>query len=278
MKRALLLGGGYTLQHLAALLPTAQFVITSRSAERCAEFATRGWEARRVDVMEQRTLEALREEFESFSVIVDSVPPDRAEPAKGPHNVVQTLGAAAERIVYLSTTGVYGVENGSEVSDDTPPAPLHPHAKARRISEMVYDDHHSHVTLLRLPAIYGPGRGIGHALERGTLRVVEGERWSNRIHVVDLARLIAALIAMPRFAPGVIAVADEAPTPFREVIDFYCAHCRFPPPQTISRAEAEARGLHTMLSHQRVVPRRMRELLPVLQYPSFREGAASEFS
>jgi nucleoside-diphosphate-sugar epimerase len=126
---------------------------------------------------------------------------------------------------------------------------------------------------LRLPAIYGPDRGLLHSLKSGTYRLVGGgESWTNRIHVDDLVTVIERAIAMPSLPP-VLCVCDDAPTKAREVAEFLCAREGLPMPASVPEEEVLRQGGYTMLSNQRVQNGLMKRLLGVtLQFPSFKEG------
>ena len=65
----LLLGGGYTLQRVAELLPSDSFVITSRSAETCGEWKRRGWNAQGIPTLE--TVRALGIDYPDVVALVE---------------------------------------------------------------------------------------------------------------------------------------------------------------------------------------------------------------
>jgi nucleoside-diphosphate-sugar epimerase len=274
----LLLGGGYTLQRLASLLKAGSFVITSRNVEQVSLWRSRGFHSQVVDVAQQSTLGDVFRDFPTLKVLVDSVPPlhDGADPAAGVKNVVRALHSAHEvkRIIYLSTTGVFGVRDGSIVNEDTAPSPWNPQGEARLLSERAYRESGRSVTALRLPAIYGPDRGIHVSLRSGTYRVVgDGSMWGNRIHVDDLAAVIQRAIEFPleRELPPVLCVSDDEPMQARELVSYICEREHLPIPSTVSEDEIVRRGGYTMLSNQRLQNRLMKELLGVtLKYPSIK--------
>jgi nucleoside-diphosphate-sugar epimerase len=176
--------------------------------------------------------------------------------------------------MYLSTTGVFGVRDGSVVNEDTPPRPWNPQGEARYVSELAYRESARAVTALRLPAIYGPDRGIHVSLRAGSYRLVDdGSSWSNRIHVDDLATVLycAALFPLDRPLPPVLCVADDEPTQARDVVRYICEREGIPFPASISQEEVLRAGGYTMLSSQRVQNGLMKQVLGVeLQYPSFK--------
>ncbi len=272
----LLLGGGYTLQRVAELLPRERFVITSREERTCQLWREKGWISSQVSIDDRASLERVCGEYPSLRVIVDSVPPLRGheDPAQGVANVVAAFGASqVKKIIYLSTTGVFGVRDGREVDESTPPQPWNEQGEARYLSELAYRQGPFAVTALRLPAIYGADRGVLQAIRRGTYRLVDdGLLWTNRIHVEDLAQVIVKSIDTESLPP-VLCVTDDCPAQARDVARYICEREGLPFPQSVSSAEVVQAGAYTMVSNQRVSNALMKRVLNVtLRYPSFREG------
>jgi nucleoside-diphosphate-sugar epimerase len=274
--RTVLLGGGYTLQRVAERLSPEAFVITSRDKSRCDSWRARGWNACQVSLDDPGSLEQLFTSYPELTTIVDSVPPlrGRGDPAAGVRNVVSALqGSKVRRILYLSTTGVFGRRDGSVVDEATTPAPWNPQGEARWLSEQEYRKSGRAVTALRLPAIYGPDRGVVFSLRNGTYRIVgSGETWTNRIHVEDLATAIERALGVPEL-PEVLCISDDQPAQAKEVVEYVCSRDGLPWPPSISGEEAERAGAYTMLSNQRVLNHAMKRVLGIsLRYPSYKEG------
>lgn len=279
----LLLGSGYTLVRLAAVLAPGTFVLTSRQPDRVAAWRSRGLLAASIDSAVQSDLRAVISAFPTIGTVIDSVPPPRDlsppqlnQGARERGEVL--LNAGVRRLLYLSTTGVFGVEDGSVVDADTPSQPGNPWAEARFAVEEGYRSSGIGCTMVRIPAIYGPGRGLGLALRHGSMKLIErGERWTNRVHVVDLVGYLQGLVGM-QSAPPVVCVGDAEPALQRDVVRFYSETFGLPVPPSISLEQARAAGLYTQLSNQRIDSSKTRALLGLtLRYPSYREGAGSEF-
>lgn len=272
--RLLLLGGGYTLSHLAARLDCRQFVITSRSTTKVLGFSALGYTARELNLHNLRALRALCSEFPSIEVVIDSVPEHP--------NINDTIAVFKDsnisQVLYLSSTAVFGVRDGSEVSEDSHCSPQYAGAQARLEVENRYRTSAFITTSLRLSGIYGPGRGIGNALKRGSYYLVNGgSRWSNRIQVEDIVQAIIRLIDNPA-PPSVLCVSDNEPALAKDVVDFYCTRFALPRPSSLSLDQAISRGMHHQLSNQRVRNDRLQALLGEnLRYPTFRQGAETEF-
>lgn len=271
----LLLGGGYTLKRLATVLPQNSFVITSRSEEQVKAWIDKGWNAATVSLSDLSSIERLHDLFPSLTTVIDSVPPVHgdSEPAAGVRNFIATLEKSAiKRVLYLSTTGVFGRCDGSWVNEETEPAPSHEGGRARLAVEQLYRASRFHTTCLRLPAINGPGRTLMESLKRGTYRILEdGSRYTNRIHVDDLVEIIRRLIEIDNL-PEVLCVSDDQPSRAKDVVAFYCEQLQIPWPPSTTEAELIARGAHSMLSNQRVSNSKIKSLLSLqLRYPTYRE-------
>jgi nucleoside-diphosphate-sugar epimerase len=121
-------------------------------------------------------------------------------------------------LVYLSSTSVYGDRRGGWVDERTPPAPGSPWGRMRL-------DHEERVLgfcetrkvaacVVRLPEIYGPGRGPVARLRAGYV-LGNGSRVSSRIHAMDLAEVLDEL--GERLDRRLLLACDDEPAPARDV-------------------------------------------------------------
>jgi nucleoside-diphosphate-sugar epimerase len=278
--KILLLGGGFTLSKLAARLAQSEFVITTTSKNKYDLFTQSAWNAELLDVSDYASFSKLLEKYPELEVVVDSVPPLKLD--SGALAGVQNVAKASRnyninRVLYLSSTGVFGGNDGEWVNEDTVPNPSSPSGRLRFEAENVYRQEITNFTALRISGIYGPGRGIGTALAQGRYQLVSGQnRWSNRIHVEDLISVIQNCIVTNNL-PGLICVTDDEPALVRDVVDFYCREFKLTYPKEISVQDAENKGMFTLLSNQRISNRLLKEkILSKLKFPSYREGAFDE--
>ena len=125
--------------------------------------------------------------------------------------------------------------------------------------------------VLRLAAIYGPGRGVRERLKAGSYKLVDdGAHYFSRVHVDDLVAIVRA--AAERAPSGAVyCVADDRPTTQREYADWLVARLGVAsPPSVPSLAPgAPRRGVR----NRKVANARLkRELDYRFRYPSYVEG------
>jgi nucleoside-diphosphate-sugar epimerase len=210
------------------------------------------------------TVTATHRNTERFDVapgalVLHSVPPE------GSHGLVEMLGDAPARVVYLSTTGVYG--DARFVDESTPVSPLTEQHRMRLEEESRVASRPWSSLILRPAAIYGPGRGVQESLRRGTCRV--DDNYVSRIHVDDLAAHIEA--ALLSEVTGAYPVADDEPCTSREIAEFCARLLDLPLP-----LHEQAKACST---NRRVDGSAIRRALGItLRYPSYRVGIPASIS
>lgn len=190
-------------------------------------------------------------------------------------------GEEPSKIVYISTSGVYGDTGGEWVTEETPVNPQTPRAGRRLDAETLLREWGKHrrvpVIVLRVTGIYGPGRFPLDRLRAGhpVLRDEEAP-YTNRIHAEDLARI--CLAAAERGENGdIFNVSDGRPGTLTEYFDAVANAFSLPRPPRVSLEEARRVMTPLMLSYiaesRRMDNRRLRERLGVeLLYPTLAEG------
>ena len=163
--------------------------------------------------------------------------------------------ARVRRIVYASTSGVYGDCAGARFDETRATHPATDRARRRVDAERQIRWYGrafgASVTLLRIPGIYAAGREGGHPRERlarGTpVLTAQDDVYTNHIHADDLAR--ACVAALLRGAPQrAIHVSDDSELKMGDYYDLAADLCALPRPPRLPRAEAELRLSPTMLS------------------------------
>ncbi|MHB8746286.1 MAG: SDR family oxidoreductase [Gammaproteobacteria bacterium] len=188
-----------------------------------------------------------------------------------------------QRVVYISTTGVYGDCGGAWITEAQPVNPRTPRGKRRLDAENSLRAWQARtgvpVVILRVPGIYGPDRLPLERLKKSLPVLRENEApYSNRIHAEDLAHV--CITAMQRGTPGAVYnVADNQPTTMSHYFNQIADALGLPRPPAVSMAEARAMLTPAMLSFieesRRIDNRKLREELGVeLLYPDLESGLA----
>lgn len=221
----------------------------------------------RVDTAEPGTLEQLAKLPEGC-LVLHSVPlVEEAGKLSDPTpQLLRPLDGLASRVVYLSTTSVYGAQ--AEVDARTQPAPRTARERLRVAAEEAVKAGRWSWMILRPAAIYGPGRGIQVSLPRGEFKLAgDGSNWVSRIHVDDLAELACA--ALLSDAEGAWPVADFEPARSRDVAAFVAELTGSKLPESSPAAHLHS----TRQANRRVDGTEVLKLLGVtLQFPSYRIG------
>lgn len=181
-----------------------------------------------------------------------------------------------EWVGYLSTTAVYGDHQGAWVDEATPATPTARRGRWRVAAEQQWAGVKGlPLHIFRLAGIYGPARGPFSKLRRGGLRrIIKKDQVFSRIHVDDIAQVLAASMARPN--PGAIYnVCDDEPVPPQDVIGYAAELQGLPLPPAVPFEEAEmtpmARSFY--MENKRVRNDRIKDELGVrLLYPNYRIG------
>jgi nucleoside-diphosphate-sugar epimerase len=212
-----------------------------------------------------------------------SIPPDAAgDPAFDLHAADIAALPRLAWLGYLSTTGVYGDRRGGWVDETSELRPSGERGRRRVAAETawlgLWRARGTPTHVFRLAAIYGPGRTPFAALRADNAKRIDkpGQVFS-RIHVDDLAAVLAASIARPR--PGAVYnVCDDEPASPEAVVACAAKLLGLPPPPLIPFEEAElspmARSFYD--DNKRVANRLIKDELGVrLRFPDYRAGLAA---
>lgn len=235
-----------------------------------------------VDIEDEAARPALVAAIPRGAVVVDSVPPGDRDHLGERNLVAAASEAGAARLVYLSSTGVYGRADGGWVDEETPVDPLGPRGAQRLDAETAALDAATQTGLeavaLRIAGIYGPGRGVVARMRAGTYRIIgDGDTYVSRIHVHDLCTTIIAAGLVSPLPRRIYTVADDEPTTSREYADAVAQAIGSPPAPAVPLAEVSTSVAAMLSADRRVSNRRIKDELGVrLRYPSWREGLADE--
>lgn len=132
------------------------------------------------------------------------------------HLLSHSADAHKPQVLYVSSTSVYGIDDGRWVDETSPAEPTSAIGQALLQAEQVIASIPQSCTILRCSGIYGPGREMAVRLLKQD-RVTLSPAWTNRIHADDVAGFIAHIIAHPP-AYTLYLVSDNQPV---QQADFY---------------------------------------------------------
>ncbi|MFN2099183.1 SDR family NAD(P)-dependent oxidoreductase [Altererythrobacter sp. MF3-039] len=255
MANLFIFGLGYTASRIAGRLKDSGWNVDATGSAGNVDFDDRNG-----------VIEALRQ----ADWVLSSVPPEKGS---GSDPVLETFGnhLASSRLVYLSSTGVYGDAKGAWVDENSPTGTGR--RSARSDCDFKWLDLGSRV--FRLPGIYGPGRSALDRVREGKARRIDmpGQVFS-RVHVDDIVSGILAGIERDA-PPGAYNLADDLPASGNAVTEEACRLLGLDPPplQTIEEANLSemARGFYS--ENRRVANGKAKRVLGWQpKYPTYREG------
>lgn len=152
----------------------------------------------------------------------------------GLRNVFDALDATAlERVLFVSSSAVYGEHGDDWVDETTPPSPPGFNGKVLLKAEQWLSERPVKSVVLRLAGLYGPGRmQLVQRLRAGQARAPRGHpHWANRIHVDDAAAAIVHLLSVSD-PQSVYVGADDTPLPLDVLYDEVARLAGAPPVPT----------------------------------------------
>lgn len=203
LKRLLLLGCGDIGQRLAPLVGRLDFRATGVRRRKMEAGGTISY--RQIDLLEpESTQKLLLAEARPWDVIVVTLTPmsfddegyrlGYVEPVC---NIITAYKGSGWQglVVFVSSTGVYGQNDGSEVDEQSDTQPLRFSGRRVLEAEALLRSSDLNCISVRFSGIYGPGRErlINKAAEK-KWQYSDQEQWTNRIHIDDCAGVIAHLI------------------------------------------------------------------------------------
>jgi nucleoside-diphosphate-sugar epimerase len=278
MNEWVILGCGYVGTRLArALLADGVKVkVCARHTDRLAELGALGATVQAVDAAKLRAFGPVLYRTQS-PVVVYSIPPVPNMPAGEPvHRASEAaLGVGAQRFIYLSSTAIYGATpDGETVDEDTPVALSDVDAMPRVADESAVETARMAglpTAILRLAAIYGPGRGVRERIKAGSYKLIDnGEHYFSRVHVDDVVGILRA-VATRAPSGGLYCVADERSTTQREYAEWLSARMGLSLPPSVPSLEPGARP-RPVRNRKVSSVRLVRELDYRFRYPSYVEG------
>ncbi|WP_276300561.1 SDR family oxidoreductase [Halorussus lipolyticus] len=285
-----ILGCGYVGLELGRQLTEAghRAIGVRRSESGIEAIEDAGFEAVQADVTDAETLSAVPD---ADAIVFSASSGGRdAETAReiyveGLRTAIEHFGAREnppERLLYTSSTGVYGDHGGDWVDEETPLSPQTDKtevlAEAERVALDEAPENGIDGTVARLAGIYGPDRT---RLER----YLEGpvtEGYLNMIHRDDAAGAVRFLLAEDLARGEVVLVVDDEPVSKWAFADWLADECgeEHPPKQTTDERLADddlsERVERRILTSKRCSNDKLRTLGHDFNYPTYREGYRDE--
>jgi nucleoside-diphosphate-sugar epimerase len=280
-----ILGCGYVGLELGrSLAPDREVVGVRRSVEGCERIERAGFDAAEADITSRETLTAIPDvDTVVFTASSGGRGADAAREiyVDGLRTVIETFGAredSPDRLVYTSSTGVYGDHDGDWVDENTLIEPTTEKtevlAEAERIALEGGGEYGIDGTVVRFAGLYGPER---YRLERYLDGPVT-EGYLNMVHRADAAGAIRFLLDSDAARGECVLAVDDKPVEKWKFADWLADECDQPHPEkrTIAErltdedlSEPARRRIETS---KRCSNAKLRGLGHEFAYPTYREG------
>jgi nucleoside-diphosphate-sugar epimerase len=286
MARIVIVGCGYVGLELGRQLRRAGHEVTGvrRSDAGLDAVEGAGLEPHRADATDPGSLSSLPDaEWVVFAASSGGRGADaaRAVYVEGLENVIEEYAgrsSSPDRLVYTSSTGVYGDHDGAFVDEDTPIDPKTEKtevlADAERIARETAADAGIDGTVARFAGLYGPGR---YRLDRYlTGPVTEG--YLNMVHRDDAAGAVAFCLDLGVARGETVLVVDDEPVDKWAFADWLAAECGVEPPpkrtieERLADPDLSTAARRRIQTSKRCANDRLRESGYEFAYPTYREG------
>jgi nucleoside-diphosphate-sugar epimerase len=285
MKRLLIIGCGDVVSRAVSdLRDDHRICALVRSPDAAARLSDRGVCASRGDLDDPESLQPLAG---SADCVIHGAPPANAGRSdRRTHALLAALASKGgamvpRRILYLSTSGVYGDCGGERVDESRAPAPASDRARRRLDAEETLrawcTAHGTALLVLRVPGIYAADRLPLARLRSGAPALCrEDDVYTNHVHADDLAKIITLAVRCDD-ARGVLNVNDDTEMKAGDWFDLVADRAGMPRPLRLPREAARQRLSPVQWSFlsesRRLSNGRMKALLGVhLRYPTVCEG------
>jgi nucleoside-diphosphate-sugar epimerase len=275
--RALVIGCGYLGRRVAAVWRSegTQVSALTRSSANAASLAELGIEPVVGDVLLPVTLRSLP----TVDVVLYAVGYDRHAAAskrdvyvRGLANVLEKLGSNMRRLLYVSSTSVYGQDAGEWVDETSETRPVTEEGRIVVAAEETVRQlcPAGVASLLRFSGIYGPGRLLRRieSVRSGEPIAANPDGFLNLIHVDDGARIVGRLAE--RDAVGATyLVTDDRPVLRREYYSLLARLVNAPEPNFQFALNGKS-GLNKRCCNARLKA----ELGDIFHFPTIESGLA----
>lgn len=223
-------------------------------------------------------------ELEDAHTVIISISPNDQGDQVLHHNYEDIINARSsiKRIIYLSSTSVYGDADGKTVYEDSKINPQSIMASNRRKAEEQWTKfcikYSIPLDILRLSGIYGKGRNqIRYLLNGSARRVIKEGHLFNRIHVEDIAKIVYQLTKISH-GSEIFNLSDDLPSPSNTVIEYAAELLKIEPPEPLlfENLELTDKGRVFYLNNRIVSNDKIKKILNYnFKYPNYKIGLKS---
>lgn len=193
---------------------------------------------------------------------------------EGTKNILNVIHKSP-RIIFISSTGVYGIRDGSWVDETTDPRSQGYASRRGEENAQILLDTERLVLQSGLPAmifrlggIYGPGRHRLGLLKEGKIKPSFSNVYVNRIRLEDIATGVEILLERGKAGEIYLGV-DDQPVTQNEFYSWLAEKLRLEGRGAINRAPTESASV---FSGKRCSNKKIKALGIKFQFPTFREG------
>ncbi len=261
MKTVFIIGAGYVASKAASLLldEGCSVSLGKRHPERGVASEIMG--RAQIHAMNVQAPDSYPESLLNAQVVIYCVASDGFSPeqyrsaySEGLEKVLRTLRAhqllpgrtsKPQRIIFVSSTGVFSQDDGSRVDEHSPVEPKAFSGQIMRDAELALQKFASsntgyEICTIRFSGIYGPGRTrmIQEVAAQKPVSAKRWNQWTNRIHRDDCARALVHLVMRDQIKTCYVG-SDTHPASFGEIATWLATRLGVPPP-TIQDPPIEA--------------------------------------
>lgn len=187
--------------------------------------------------------------------------------------VALARATGARSLVYTSSTGVYGGQDGAWVDESAPRRGEGPGNRALMEAEdILLEAGLDGVTVLRVAGIYGPGRDPRPRFAHSRLLPRRGEYWVNLAHQADIVAAITASLVQAG-PPRVLNVSDGAPATAAQIARWCAAAQGLDPSALVFDGQGPLSRSNQRIANAALVATGWQP-----RFPSFREGFTAGLS
>ena len=278
----LLVGTGDIALRVAELLKSRYRLLgVVRRPEQAAVLRAAGIRPIRADLDDRRTLRRLA--GVSNIVLHLAPPPDAGETDGRTRHLLAALSRSRlpNRLIYISTSGVYGDCGGARIDETHPIRPQTARARRRVDAETRIRSwsrrNNIRASILRVPGIYAANRLPLERLRAGVTAIIAAEdSYTNHIHADDLAHAVVAAMFHGR-NNRVYHACDDSEIGMGDYLEAVAAILGAPSPQRLPRKQVQSTvspSLWSFMNESRRLSndRMKRELKVALAYPTVQDG------